>query len=161
VLLWLRAVRGREWALHSKSWIYWTVGGYVFVFLTVVTARAVSWYTFDVFLWKILLASSVFQCAISLLWGIIALGLILAAARVLKNRVVWLTGAGLLVLTLCKLLIFDLAYSQTVYRVVSFLALGLLMLVVGYFCPLPPKSSPPSTQTPEEKMAASADTQKP
>ena len=51
---------------------------------------------------------------------------------------VWLAGS-LLGLTLCKLLLFDLADHQTVYRIISFLFLGLLMLGMGYFCPLPPK----------------------
>jgi uncharacterized membrane protein len=152
VLIWLRAVRNREWSLRHEAWQYWFFGGCAFVFCTVAAARAVAWYTFGVFFWRVLFASPVFQCAISLLWGIIALAMILAATRAF-NRTLWLSGAGLLAVTLCKLLIIDLADRQTVYRIVSFLALGLLMLVVGYFCPLPPKGSPVSTPPPEEDRA--------
>jgi uncharacterized membrane protein len=152
VLLWLRAARGRDWFQPKKAWLYWAFGGCAFVFCTVVAARAVAHYTFGVFFWKILLASPVFQCAISLLWGIIALTMILLTVRAFKNRTLWLAGAGLLALTLCKLLIFDLADRQTVYRVISFLALGILMLIVGYFCPLPPKGRPPSPPLPTEEL---------
>lgn len=70
--------------------------------------------------------------------------MIVAAARVFRRRSLWLAGAGLLALTLIKLLLFDLADRDTIYRVVSFLFLGLLMLGLGYFCPLPPREEEPS-----------------
>ena len=79
------------------------------------------------------------QAGLSVLWGSIALGLVLTASRVFRQRKLWFAGAALLGLTLCKLLLFDLADHQTVYRIISFLFLGLLMLGMGYFCPLPPK----------------------
>ena len=40
-----------------------------------------------------------------------------------------------------KLFVVDLSGSGTVSRIVSFLAVGGLMLVVGYFTPLPPLQS--------------------
>lgn len=73
--------------------------------------------------------------------------MVLAASRVFRQRRLWFAGAALLALTLCKLLLFDLADRQTVSRIVSFLFLGLLMLGMGYFCPLPPKRL---TDPPEE-----------
>jgi uncharacterized membrane protein len=51
----------------------------------------------------------------------------------------WLAGAGLLAVVVVKLFLVDLDGSGTVARIVSFLGVGLLMLVMGYFCPLPPK----------------------
>jgi uncharacterized membrane protein len=51
----------------------------------------------------------------------------------------WLAGAGLLAVVVGKLFLIDLDGRGTVARIVSFLGVGLLMLVVGYFCPLPPK----------------------
>jgi hypothetical protein len=159
-LIWLRAARGLEWPpLRLSRWLYWGFGACAFVFLTVVTARAVARYTFGVFFWPVLRASPVFQCAISLLWGLIALGMILAAGRGFKSRTLWLAGAGLLAVTLCKLLIYDLADRQTVYRIVSFLALGLLMLVIGWFCPLPPPKNRPAS-SPSEAEHEKAESEK-
>ena len=40
-----------------------------------------------------------------------------------------------------KLLLIDLSHIGTVPRIVSFLGVGTLMLVVGYFSPLPPKQA--------------------
>ena len=38
-----------------------------------------------------------------------------------------------------KLFLVDLSGIGTVERIVSFIGVGLLMLVVGYFSPVPPK----------------------
>lgn len=118
-----------------------------FALCTVIAARAVSWYTYCPYTPLALIRSPVFQAALSILWGSIALGMVLAASRVFRQRRLWFAGAALLALTLCKLLLFDLADRQTVSRIVSFLFLGLLMLGMGYFCPLPPKRL---TDPPEE-----------
>jgi len=61
----------------------------------------------------------------------------LAATRS-GNRVVWLVGAVLLGVVIAKLFLVDLSRSGSVERIVSFVGVGLLMLVVGYFSPLPP-----------------------
>ena len=50
----------------------------------------------------------------------------------------WLTGAALLVVVVLKLFLVDLSSIGTVERIVSFVGVGLLMLVLGYFSPLPP-----------------------
>lgn len=146
VLYWLRTLRGREWSPAQTDLIrvYRGFGLCGFALCTVIAARAVSWYTYCPYAWKPLLHSSVFQGVLSLLWGSIALLVIVAAARVFRRRSLWLAGAGLLALTLIKLLLFDLADRDTIYRVVSFLFLGLLMLGLGYFCPLPPREEEPS-----------------
>jgi uncharacterized membrane protein len=61
----------------------------------------------------------------------------LAATRT-GARVVWLTGAGLLSVVIAKLFLVDLSHIGTIERIVSFVGVGLLMLVIGYFSPLPP-----------------------
>ena len=47
--------------------------------------------------------------------------------------------AGLLALVVAKLFIVDLAGTGTIGRIVSFLVVGLLMLLIGYISPLPPR----------------------
>ena len=78
-----------------------------------------------------------FHAAVAVLWGLLALGCMVAANR-FRHRSVWFTGAGLLAVVVVKLFVVDLSESGTVSRIVSFLAVGGLMLVVGFFTPLPP-----------------------
>ena len=57
-------------------------------------------------------------------------------------RTPWMLGAGLLALTVVKLFVIDLSNSGGSQRIVVFIAVGLLMLVVGWFAPLPPSRRP-------------------
>ena len=47
-------------------------------------------------------------------------------------------GAGLLGLVIVKLFLVDLSNLETVARIVSFVSVGVLMLIIGYLAPLPP-----------------------
>ena len=85
-----------------------------------------------------LYGSFVTQAGYSILWTLLALGMMLLAAR-RSRRSLWLAGAGLLGLTVLKLLLVDLSNSGGAERIISFIAVGGLMLVVGYFVPLPAK----------------------
>ncbi|TRW15019.1 DUF2339 domain-containing protein [Glacieibacterium frigidum] len=77
------------------------------------------------------------QTGLAILWTLLALGLMLVAHRRMERRL-WLVGAALLALVVVKLLLIDLANAGGGERVVTFMAVGLLMLVMGYFAPLPP-----------------------
>jgi uncharacterized membrane protein len=55
-----------------------------------------------------------------------------------QSRRVWFVGSGLIGITVAKLFFIDLAQSGTIERIVSFLAVGVLLMVIGYFSPLPP-----------------------
>jgi uncharacterized membrane protein len=54
-------------------------------------------------------------------------------------------GAGLMVIVVLKLFAIDLGNTGTVARIVSFLGVGVMLLVVGYFSPVPPRQSDTST----------------
>jgi len=66
-----------------------------------------------------------------------------------KARVVWLVGAALLAVVILKLFLIDLSRVGTIERIVSFVVVGVLMLIVGYFSPLPPQSSARAPARPE------------
>jgi uncharacterized membrane protein len=85
-----------------------------------------------------MLASTLVQASLSLFWSILALALMLMATR-RGWRPLWLTGGGLLAVVVAKLFIVDLASVGTIERIVSFIGVGILLLVVGYFSPVPPK----------------------
>ncbi len=87
------------------------------------------------------------QTGITLLWTVTALVLMWLAARRAAlvpalsgaSRAAWTVGAGLLAAVVLKLLIVDLSGTGTVTRIVSFIGVGVLMLVIGYVAPLPGK----------------------
>lgn len=80
--------------------------------------------------------SFVTQAGYSILWTTLALGMMWLASRRLQRQL-WLLGAALLGLTLLKLLLIDLSNSGGAERIISFIGVGLLMLVVGYLAPMP------------------------
>ena len=81
---------------------------------------------------------SLAQTSVSIFWTVLALGAMLFATRRI-NRWIWLSGAGLMAVVVVKLFIVDLAKVGGVERIVSFIAVGILMLVIGYVAPVPPR----------------------
>jgi uncharacterized membrane protein len=92
-------------------------------------------YDFDV-----MMRSTVVQASLSLFWSALALALMLFATR-RHLRSVWLVGGGLLAIVVVKLFMVDLSSIGAVERIVSFIGVGILLLVIGYFSPVPPKQS--------------------
>lgn len=87
-----------------------------------------------------LFESFLVQAGYSILWTLLALGLMLVAHR-RHARPVWMGGAALLGLTVAKLFLVDLSNRGGSERIVAFIAVGVMMLVVGYFAPIPPASA--------------------
>ncbi len=81
--------------------------------------------------------SIVVQSALSLVWTLTALVAMVFATRKLQ-RPLWLAGAALLAVVVGKLFLLDLANSGTVERIVSFLGVGVLLMIIGYAAPVPP-----------------------
>ena len=81
--------------------------------------------------------SIVAQAAFSLLWTLTAMVMMVIGTRKLQ-RPPWFTGAALLTVVVAKLFLLDLANSGTVERIVSFLGVGVLLMVIGYVAPVPP-----------------------
>ncbi len=81
------------------------------------------------------------QAALSIAWSIMGvLAMLLGNRRV--SRPVWFGGAALLAVVVVKLFVVELADRGGLYRIVSFIGVGVLLLVVGYFAPVPVKASP-------------------
>lgn len=87
-----------------------------------------------------LYASFLVQAGYSILWTTLALGVMVVAHR-RASRQTWMAGAGLLAFTVAKLFLVDLSNRGGSERIVVFIAVGLLMLVVGYVAPLPPATA--------------------
>lgn len=87
------------------------------------------------------LASGLVLTGLTVLWTLTALVLMSWATRraaPAQARRVWMVGAALLGVVVVKLFVVDLASLSSLMRIVSFMAVGLLMLVIGYVAPLPP-----------------------
>ncbi len=108
-----------------------------FLWLNAVLLRTLHLWTGIPYELKAMLASTLVESALSIFWATIALTTMLIATRI-RTRIVWLAGAVLLVVVVAKLFLIDLSSIGTVERIVSFVGVGLLMLVLGYFSPLPP-----------------------
>jgi uncharacterized membrane protein len=79
------------------------------------------------------------QAGLAVLWTATALGLMWTATR-RGWRPVWMAGAALLGLVVLKLVLVDLAASGTITRIVSFITVGVGMLVIGYVAPMPART---------------------
>ena len=77
------------------------------------------------------------QTGLTILWTLIALVATITASRY-GQRTLWFMGIGLLGVVVLKLVIVDLSQTEAIWRVISFLGAGSLILVIGYLAPLPP-----------------------
>lgn len=116
------------------------VGLVGFVWLNSLLARGLHHWGGIAFDLSTLLHSPLSQATFSIVWSLLALVAMLYAVR-RGLRAVWITGAGLLAVVVGKLFLIDLAGHGTVARIVSFVAVGLLLLVIGWFAPVPPQRS--------------------
>ena len=108
-----------------------------FIWLNAALLRTIHHWAGVPFELQVMLRSTLVETSISIFWAVLALTTMLAATRT-GARAVWLTGAGLLGVVIAKLFLVDLSHIGTIERIVSFVGVGLLMLVIGYFSPLPP-----------------------
>lgn len=141
-LLWHRKNKsepGKIYRMITERGFFISVGLLGFVWINGVTARMVYLFFGVPFKFDSLLNSIVFQSAVSILWGVLALSLTIWATRK-GSRQLWFAGAVLLSAVVVKLFLIDLSGTGTIARIVSFLAVGMLMLVIGYSSPLPPKN---------------------
>jgi len=111
-----------------------------FIWLNSVLARVLHFWGGVPFNADAMIRSSLTQTSYTLFWSLLALCIMVVAVR-RGLRSVWIAGAGLLGTVVLKLFLVDLASHGTVERIVSFVMAGLLMLVIGWFAPVPPRSS--------------------
>jgi uncharacterized membrane protein len=130
----------REAAQRSAPWQGRGVAALSFVALNGLIARAFHVYGGVRFDFSALWTSPGYQATVSIVWAAAALAVTVAATR-LRRRGLWMFGAVLLGAVVVKLFLVDLAGLGTVARILSFIVVGLLMLLIGYLSPLPPRSA--------------------
>ena len=124
----------------SRAGLGYGIGAAVFLWATTLLARSVHAWARVPYTPSGLFGSPVFQTTLSVFWTAAALGIMALSAR-RGLRPGWVAGAALLGVVIVKLFLVDLSGVGTVARIVSFLLVGVMTLVIGYFSPLPPRRS--------------------
>jgi len=122
---------------HIKTACYALLAFMSTLLATLIFARAVHHFREVNYTFISLWGNIYFQTGLSILWSLIAIVLMFLSKRY-KNRPLWLAGFGLLILVVLKLFFVELASSGTIERIISFIVVGTLLLLIGYFVPLPP-----------------------
>ncbi|MCU6669105.1 DUF2339 domain-containing protein [Enterobacteriaceae bacterium H4N4] len=101
--------------------------------------RALAWYGDVAWSLESLWHSRLIQTCFALFWMLAALVAMLHATR-RRSRQEWLCGAALLGIVIVKLMLVDSARGGGLARAVAFIGVAILVLIIGYFSPLPPKA---------------------
>jgi len=108
-----------------------------FLLITVMFARTVHQSQHVAYTLHALWQSNYFQTGLSLLWSALAIVFMVLSKRYM-HRTLWVAGFGLLIVVVLKLFFVELVNSGTIERIISFMVVGMLLLLVGYFVPMPP-----------------------
>jgi uncharacterized membrane protein len=134
--LWLRSPAATALP-NMRTWFApAAVGSAGFVWLNAILIRTFHHYDGVPFRVDAWMRSLPVHTGLTLLWAATALALMWHATR-RALRAPWIVGAALLAAVVLKLVLVDLSGSGTVTRIVSFIGVGVLMLVIGYVAPLP------------------------
>ena len=113
------------------------LGALIFIWLNAMLLRSIHHWANVPYTLRDMLDSMLVQAALSLFWSLLALALMLTATR-RAWRSLWMLGAVLMAVVVGKLFLVDLSSIGSVARIVSFIGVGLLMLLIGYVAPVPP-----------------------
>jgi uncharacterized membrane protein len=156
LMLWRQAVvsaapppAGAAWLRSPQAWM--ALAGLAFIAINTIWLRVAHHFFSIPWDASALFDSFVVQTGYAILWTVLALSLMLIAGR-RKQRTLWLVGAGLLAVVVVKLLLIDLSNAGGAERIIAFIVVGVLMLVVGYFAPLPPKTKAAAGDTRPSSM---------
>lgn len=125
---------------RAKGLLFAVLGGLTFAWVSAGAARTVHHWLGVPFVWGRLVDSVALQASWSILWTLLALGLMIQATR-RGLRALWFAGFGLLGVVGLKLMLVDTAHVNTLGRTVSLLGVALLVIAASYFAPTPPKSA--------------------
>ncbi len=137
-IYWLAVVRNdvdAQWRplVWGLRWVWWAL---LILTMSAELARSVHHLRGVPFTWDGLYTSPIYQTLLAVLWGVTALGLMVWGSR-RSVRASWIAGAVVLGMTVLKLFVVDLAGVGTVARIVSFIGVGLLILVIAFLAPAP------------------------
>jgi uncharacterized membrane protein len=134
--LWMRSAAAQPLLARQPDLALQVTSAAGFVWLNAMLIRGFHHYGGVPYRFNAWVETLAVQTGISLLWSATALVLMWLAAR-RGLRTPWLVGAVLLGAVVLKLVLVDLSATGTVTRIVSFIGVGVLMLLIGYVAPMP------------------------
>ena len=138
MVLWWRALPPGSFARVQPMVAKGAAGFTGLALLTGMVLRTCHHYAGVEWRFDALYASWLTQAALSITWAICGVvAMVLGHGR--RVRTLWIAGAALLGVVVLKLFFVELADRGGLFRIVSFIAVGALLLLVGYFAPVPPK----------------------
>jgi uncharacterized membrane protein len=117
---------------------YWVWGPVGLLWLSASLLRAIHHIADIPYRYNTMMSSVLVQASLSIFWSVVSLVMMVFANR-RGIRPLWISGAAVMGVVVLKLFTVDLSGVGTVSRIVSFVAVGVLLLIIGYFTPLPPK----------------------
>jgi uncharacterized membrane protein len=139
LIVWYLALRARDLAARvAPAHTAAALGLAGFAWVNGMLLRALHHWVGIPYRLEPMLRSTLVQTSFSVFWTVLALGAMLLATR-RGLRAVWFVGAALLAVVVCKLFLVDLSRVGGIERIVSFIVVGVLLLAVGYFSPVPPR----------------------
>ncbi len=137
VMLWWLHRDDPDYLRQPHYFAYWIPGALGFLWLNAALLRAFHFQLEIPYQFEIMVRSIAVQSGLSILWSLLGLVLMVLATR-RGWRALWIVGAGLMAAVVLKLFTVDLSGTGTIARIIAFLTVGVLLLVVGYFAPVPP-----------------------
>lgn len=122
----------------TREMLMWLTGLSVFLWANAVLLRSMHHYAEVAYRYEALYQSVGVQAALSIFWSVCALAAMFIG-RQRQWRPLWVIGAVLLGVVVVKLFAVDLSNTGTVARIVSFMGVGVLLLLIGYVAPVPPR----------------------
>ncbi len=138
ILLWSSQLFTQYKWYANRVWKLSALAGFLFVWANVELLRAVHHWGQVPWELPTIVSRYSSQTVLSLFWALCGLA-VTAYANRQGWRQCWLIGASLLGVVVLKLFVVDLAAQGTIERIISFTGVGLLLTLVGYFAPIPPK----------------------
>jgi uncharacterized membrane protein len=89
--------------------------------------------------WSMQILDSGFsQASLTVVWSLLGVGSWILGSR-RGDRAIWAGGAVLMLIVLAKLMFVDRTYMGNMPGIISFIAVGLLLVGVGWIAPQPPR----------------------
>jgi uncharacterized membrane protein len=112
----------------------------IFYWANAVLLRTLHHYAGVEYQFPAIFQSNLVQMSLSIFWAALALGTMFLATK-RRIRQMWIVGSLLMAVVVLKLFAIDLFNVGTLERIVSFIAVAVLLLVIGYVAPVPPKDA--------------------